>query len=171
MHGYDLKAAFEGDLAPASRLNYGQVYTTLERLNRDGRVTPAVVAGEKHPDRIVYSITDTGREELQEWLDSATDIDLDWRNESFLKVMLAHRLARRSPGDNGLHADPLSVIAAERRAYMDRLSEIQADRAAAEREGKPLAALLLFDLAVMRLEAFYKWLEHCEEALAKEHPP
>jgi DNA-binding PadR family transcriptional regulator len=122
-------------------------------------------------DRIVYSITDSGRQALQTWLDSKTDIDLDWRNESFLKVMLAHQLARRSPGTNGVHVDPLAVLAAERRAYMQKLSEIQADRAEAERAGKPLAALLMFDLAVMRLDAFYKWLEHCEEALAKEGGP
>src|SRR6516165_12797458 len=34
LHGYDLKTAYEGDLVPAAQLNFGQVYTTLDRLHR-----------------------------------------------------------------------------------------------------------------------------------------
>ena len=37
-HGYELKSAYEGDLLPSSNVNFGQVYTTLERLSRDGLV-------------------------------------------------------------------------------------------------------------------------------------
>src|SRR5205823_328639 len=50
LHGYDLKAAYESDLVPAARLNYGQVYTTLDRLHRDGLVVPEVVSQSERPD-------------------------------------------------------------------------------------------------------------------------
>jgi DNA-binding PadR family transcriptional regulator len=158
-HGYALKAAFERDVAPAASLNYGQVYTTLERLERDRLVTPETVAQEKQPDKQVYALTAAGRKELREWLATPTKHDLDLRNETYLKLMLARRL----PG-----ADPLAVVAVERRASFERLHEAAGARARAEREGQPVATLLLLDLAVLRLEAFLKWLDRCEEILAKE---
>ena len=39
-HGYDLKQAFEAKLGDFWSLNFGQVYTTLERLRKDGLVEP-----------------------------------------------------------------------------------------------------------------------------------
>ena len=73
--------------------------------------------------------------------------------------MLAHKLA---------DADPLKVLAVERRAAFARLHEVARARAKAEREGEALQTVLLLDLAALRLEAFLKWLEHCEKVLEKE---
>ncbi len=157
-HGYELKAAFERELAPAGPLNFGQVYTTLDRLERDDLVTPEVVAQHKQPDKKVYALTDAGRAELQEWLSTPSKHDLDLRNETFLKLMLARRLT---------WADPLQVIAVERRACFARLREASAARA--EARGKAgVTDWLLLDLAVLRLEAFLKWLDHCEEELSRK---
>ena len=52
-HGYALKAAFERDVAPRISLNYGQVYTTLARLEEAGMVTPEVVDSLLEGDRIL----------------------------------------------------------------------------------------------------------------------
>lgn len=157
-HGYDLKAAFE-DVAPQTSLNYGQVYATLDRLDRDGLVTPEVVAQEKQPDKKVYALTEAGRKELGTWLATPATHDLDLRNETFLKIVLARRL----PG-----ADPLAVVAVERRAAFDRLHEVMAARAEAEQKNMGIGRLLPLELTVLRLEAFLKWLDRCEETLARE---
>src|SRR5205085_2013126 len=151
-HGYALKAAFERDVAPTASLNFGQVYPTLARLEHDKLVTQ-----EEQPGKQVYALTEAGRKELREWLATpTTKHDLSLRNETFLKLMLARRL----PG-----ADPLAVVAVERRACFERLHEATGARAEAEREGQPVATLLVLELAVLRLEAFLKWLDRCEEAL------
>src|SRR5437870_11237908 len=92
LHGYDLKAAYEEDLVPATQLNYGQVYTTLERLHRDGLVTAELVSQLERPDKKVYALTENGRRELKEWLGGPSRLDLDLRNETYLKMMLARRL-------------------------------------------------------------------------------
>src|SRR5438128_11022545 len=68
LHGYELKAAYEAELVPATQLNYGQVYTTLERLARDGLVAHEVVSQTERPDKKVYALTREGRRALQEWL-------------------------------------------------------------------------------------------------------
>jgi hypothetical protein len=100
-----------------------------------------------------------GRKELREWLATPSGMDLNLRNETFLKLMLARRLRG---------ADPLKVIAVERRASFERLHEALAAKARAEQEPASLQTVLLLDLAALRLEAFLKWLDHCEEALKKE---
>ena len=67
-HGYQLRADFDAATGAAWPLNVGQVYTTLDRLERDG-----LVAQDGDPDaegRIAYRITDDGRRELTSWFRS-----------------------------------------------------------------------------------------------------
>jgi DNA-binding PadR family transcriptional regulator len=178
LHGYGLKAAYEGDLVPGAALNIGQVYPALDKLQAEGHVTAEVVSQSGRPDRKVYTLTDAGRRELEAWLGSPSRPDLDLRNETFLKLMLAWRLSRAAArgdagaaGRNGARpaaavtADPMQVLDAERRACRERLHEVSDRRARAEAEGAAPATLLLLDLAVLRLDAFRQWLDHCEEML------
>ena len=158
LHGYELKSGFE-ELAPTIDLNIGQVYTTLDRLSRDQFVTYEVVNQAERPDKKVYALTDVGRKELREWLATPSAMDLNLRNETFLKLMLARRLRG---------ADPVKVLSVERRASFERLHEVMEAKTRAEQERASLQTLLLLDLAALRLEAFLKWLDHCEEALKKE---
>jgi DNA-binding PadR family transcriptional regulator len=146
-------------LVPAAHLNYGQVYTTLERLAREGLLQHEVVSQTERPDKKVYALTRAGRKELRDWLAAPSALDLDLRNETFLKLMLARKLP---------DADPLKILAVERRAAFARLHEVARARAKAQRDGEALQTVLLLDLAALRLEAFLKWLEHCEQALEKE---
>jgi DNA-binding PadR family transcriptional regulator len=160
LHGYELKATYEAELVPATQLNYGQVYTTLERLARDGLVAHEVVTQSERPDKKVYALTKEGRKELQNWFGAPAHLDLDLRNETFVKLILARHLQ---------NADPLKVLAVERRACLERLHEVTQARARADKEGASLQTALLLDLAVLRLEAFSRWLDRCEEVLRKEH--
>src|SRR5438270_10825090 len=93
LHGYELKAAYEQDLVPASQLNYGQVYTTLERLGRDGLVAHEVVSQTERPDKKVYALTDQGRHELHDGRDNPAPVDRDPRNQAFLSLIRARRRA------------------------------------------------------------------------------
>jgi DNA-binding PadR family transcriptional regulator len=179
LHGYGLKAAYEGELVPGAALNIGQVYPALNRLQAEGHVTAEVVSQSERPDRKVYTLTDAGRRELEAWLGSPSRPDLDLRNETFLKLMLAWRLSRAARGHPGtagrngarpaaaVTADPMQVLDAERRACRERLHEVSDHRARAEAGGAAPATLLLLDLAVLRLNAFRQWLDHCEEMLRR----
>ena len=144
---------------PTSELNVGQVYTTLDRLSRDRLVTYEVVNQAERPDKKVYALTEGGRKELREWLATPSALDLNLRNETFLKLMLARRLRG---------ADPLKVLDVQRRASFERLHEVTQAKARAKEEGAPVHTCLLLDLAALQLEAFLKWLERCEDLLKKE---
>ena len=118
-----------------------------------------VVSQTERPDKKVYALTGEGRKELHAWLETPARLDLDLRNETFLKLILARRLA---------DANPLTVLAVERRACFARLHEVTQTKACAQLERASLQTILLLDLAILRLEAFLKWLERCEEVLKKE---
>jgi DNA-binding PadR family transcriptional regulator len=158
VHGYELKAACE-ELVPASPLNFGQVYTTLDRLERDGLVAHEVVNQPERPDRKVFALTAQGRRLLQEWLSTPSPPETNPRHETALKVMLARRLE---------HADPIKVVSSERRAAFERLREASQERVKARKEKAPLATVMFLDLTVLQLEAFLKWLDRCEELLREE---
>ena len=66
-HGYQLKTAFEHRTGGSWDVNIGQVYTTLQRLQRDGLIEDAEAGGDDHDDRRSYRITETGRVQLEAW--------------------------------------------------------------------------------------------------------
>ncbi len=63
-HGYQLKVEFDRATGEAWPLNFGQVYTTLQRLDKAGLVE--AVGSEN--DKNLYSITDAGRADIDQWL-------------------------------------------------------------------------------------------------------
>ncbi len=154
-HGYDLRATYQDDLVRAGKLNIGQVYTTLDRLERDGFVEHERVVGAEGRDKKVYALTAHGRAELDRWIAGPSPMPLDLRNEVFLKIAIARRIEG---------VDPQDVIERERRACFERLHEVTQARARAQ--GVAVEDELLLDLAVLRLKAFLKWLDHCEEKLS-----
>ena len=62
MYGYQLRQEFEARTGGTWPLNIGQVYTTLNRLQRDGLV---VEAGVRSDGSTVYGLTDAGRDVLR----------------------------------------------------------------------------------------------------------
>ncbi|MHC4339328.1 MAG: PadR family transcriptional regulator [Planctomycetota bacterium] len=159
LHGYELRSAYQEHLVPHAELNIGQVYTTLDRLERDGLVAHERVSQTERPDKKVYGLTEQGREEFQRWLSTPAPIGLDLRNEAFLKVGLSRKLGG---------VDAAGVVATERRAVFERLAEVSHAKAQAERDGEPLAKVMLLELAELRLEAFLNWLERCVERIGEE---
>ncbi len=161
-HGYELKTLYEDQLAPTVKLNFGQVYPALERLERDGWVEHDVVSQQERPDKKVFALTKAGKQQLRVWIETPSAPSIDARNETFVKLMLARRLGR---------AVAMEALKTEKRACFNRLHELTQARARAKEEDKPVQAILLLDLAVLRLEAFMKWLEKYDEAVRQEGQP
>ena len=152
-HGYELKLALEqrfGSVLPP--LNAGQVYTTLARLERDGRVKGSDVPDDTRQKR-VYELTPAGREALEEWVATPTT-GTRLRDEFFMKLVLA--------GLTGV-ADPRSLIERQRREYLQALRDL----AVAAPNGNAVSSLLV-EGAALHLEADLKWLDLCEERLIQE---
>ncbi|MFO7249701.1 MAG: PadR family transcriptional regulator [Actinomycetes bacterium] len=154
-HGYQLRVEFESATGTTRPLNIGQVYTTLTRLERDGLVTQ----GEQDEQgRVVYSITEAGRRELERWF--ATPVVPADRPRDELVVKLA--MAVTTPG-----VDARAVIRRQRTATMRRLQELTRAKRDGERTGgHGTAYRLVLDSLIFQAEAEQRWLDHCEALLA-----
>ena len=86
-YGYQLRQEFNRRTDSVWPLNVGQVYTTLDRLERDGLVEQREPDAEGH---LRYAITAAGRAEVEAWL--ATPVLRAERDELAVKVALARTL-------------------------------------------------------------------------------
>ena len=150
-HGYQLKVDFEARTGGIWSLNVGQVYTTLERLARDGRVV-AVDGGDTN--QRTYRITEDGRREVKQWLTSSPSDGDPPRDELIMKVLLAMGRSRE---------EAASVIDDQRGALLVALQ--MGRRQQRRRSDDDAAARLAHDALLSRLEADVAWLDRCEELL------
>lgn len=149
-YGYQLRAAFEERTGSTWPLNVGQVYTTLSRLERDGFVEPA---GEEE-GRVLYRVTDAGRDEVAAWFIRPVVRTQPARDELAIKLALAVSV----PG-----VDVGAVVQQQRTASMKSLQ----DYTRLKRQGADLAWALVLDSLIFQTEAEIRWLDHCEASLRR----
>ena len=153
MHGYQLRSEFDAATGATWPLNIGQVYTTLNRLERDGLVEPV---GEAEQGRVVYRITDKGHTELAEWFEAPVAREGRPRDELAIKLALALTTPE---------IDVHRVIQVQRTASLRSLQELTKLKANAD----PIADaawLLVLESMIFQSEAEVRWLDHCETRIA-----
>ncbi len=69
-HGYGLRKLILHRLAHFRKINEGQLYTELAKMEKEGLTEHEVQVPEKGPARKLIHITPRGREAFQAWLDS-----------------------------------------------------------------------------------------------------
>jgi len=122
------------------------VYTTLQRLERDGLVESDGSADEG-PQK-GFRITPGGAQELTEWLRTPPDLSSPPRDELVMKVLVALRI----PGVN-VH----DVIQAHRRylvELMQQWTRLKEDEAEFD-----LGLALVVDAELFRLDSVIRWLD------------
>jgi DNA-binding PadR family transcriptional regulator len=142
-HGFDLKRQYDALLGQEHELKYGQVYSTLQRLERDGLAAGVGLEAGAGADRKVYAITPTGVTELDHWLATPSPAT-SRRGDVFTRVVLA--LVSGRPADR--------VLDAHRRVYLDRMRALTAARG-----GSDAIARLAADFEIAHLEADLSWIE------------
>lgn len=95
MSGYDIKKTIEISLSNFWQEGYGQIYPMLKRLADEGLAERSVIRQEGKPDRNVYTITDAGRDVLQQWFTEPVEYQAG-RNELLLKLFFGRQAARES---------------------------------------------------------------------------
>lgn len=156
MYGYQLRAEFEQRTGSTWPLNVGQVYTTLNRLERDGLVEGRGEDGDGH---VVYAVTPSGRTEVATWFGSPVPRTQPPREELAIKLALAVTV----PG-----VDVGAVIQQQRSATMAALQDYtRLKRRAGGNEPGELAWGLVLDSLVFSAEAEIRWLDHCEARLRR----
>lgn len=152
-YGLQLRQEFEARTGDVWPLNVGQVYTTLQRLERDGLVESD--AGDDGPQRH-FRITAEGLDELTEWLRTPPDLSSPPRDELVIKVLVALQV----PG-----VDVHQVIQVHRR-YVVQLMQ-QWTRLKEDAAGDDLAFALVVDAELFRLDSVIRWLDAADGRLRR----
>jgi DNA-binding PadR family transcriptional regulator len=155
-HGYDLKRDYDAFFGRGKPLPFGQVYSTLGRLARDGKVVAADTEPGAGPDRKRYVITEEGVSEIESWLAEPVPPEPHLQTVLFVKVVLALMSGRSAQ-------DYLDLQRAAHMARMRDLTEL--------RRSSSLVDALLADHALFHVEADLRWIDLTESrlaALAKE---
>jgi DNA-binding PadR family transcriptional regulator len=143
-HGYDLKRDYDAYFGRGKQLPFGQVYATLGRLARDGKVVAGDAEPGEGPERKRYAITDSGRTEVDEWLAEPVVPEPHLQTVLFAKVTLALMLGKQAS----------AYLDAQRAAHIRRMQELTEIK----RSG-PLVDTLLADHALFHLEADLRWID------------
>jgi DNA-binding PadR family transcriptional regulator len=147
-HGYDLKRTHDLHLPRAKPLAFGQVYTTLTRLARDGLVAPAGQDQAGGPERTSYALTEAGHQALQRWLSQVEPPAPHVASALLAKVVVALLTADTDRAR--------AYLVAQRQAHTARLRELTAIKTdPAASIGDVIAA----DFAIAHLDADLRWLQ------------
>ncbi|MEU3598881.1 PadR family transcriptional regulator [Streptomyces sp. NPDC006798] len=163
-YGSQLRTEFEARTGSTWPLNVGQVYTTLNRLERDGMVAQH---GADEAGHALYVITEPGRRELKVWFEAPVDRTSPPRDELSIKLAMAIG----APG-----VDVRQVIQAQRhhtvkamqdytRLKVQALAAIENGDGSSERDD--IAWLLVLEQLIFQTEAEARWLDHSESRLVR----
>ena len=147
LHGYEVKNRFEAMLGGTWEVNIGQVYTTLQRLERDGLAQPVGERGDR--GKLLYKLSAAGHRALDEWLAQPDSGPQQLHEDIYVKLLLATRLANGELGP---------LLARQKRAYLQRLRDLNQLGDRARRDGRNDLARLVRG-ALLHTEADLKWVD------------
>jgi DNA-binding PadR family transcriptional regulator len=152
-YGLQLREEFEARTGEVWPLNVGQVYTTLQRLERDELVESE---GPDEGPQKAFQITERGAAELAHWLRTPPDLSSPPRDELVMKVLVAIRL----PGTD------VHEVVQEHRRYLVQLMQQWTRIKEGGAEGD-LSLALAVDAELFRLDSVVRWLDAVDARLKR----
>jgi DNA-binding PadR family transcriptional regulator len=151
-HGYELRRSFDERFAGGRPLRSGQVYSTLGRLERDGRVDE--VGGEQGPgpERRLYAITKAGIAELERWLTEPEAPEPYLQSVVYAKVVVALSSGRSAQ----------AVLDAQRDRHVAEMRALTRAK-----EHADIAGVIRADFALLHLDADIRWIDLTLARLAR----
>jgi DNA-binding PadR family transcriptional regulator len=154
-YGWKLRQDFEARTGEVWPVN-GQVYTTLQRLERDGLIETDEAEMEGAQRR--FQLTGGGRDELARWLQTPPDLSAPVREDLVIKVMVALGLA---------DVDAPALLQRHRRHLVEVMREYARVKDSAPGD---LNLAMVADAEVFRLDAQVRWLDSVESRIAGAGP-
>lgn len=146
-YGYELKKMYDSLFGRDKPILPGQIYSTLSRLERDGKVEEVDSAAEKSagPSRVKYQITDKGSEYFEQWLREPETVNPHLQTTMYFKIVLALMNNR----------DANKFLDSQRHSHIAEMRELTKKRNATD----DLATTLLIDNTIFHIEADLRWIE------------
>ena len=153
-YGLQLRQEFESRTGEVWPLNVGQVYTTLQRLERDGFVESEGSGGPQN----VVTITPSGAEELAAWLRTPAQVMPPPRDELVIKVLVATRV---------LGVEVSEVLQVHRRHMVEAMQQYTHVKSEMAEDDVELG--LIVDAELFRMESVVRWIDAADVRL-KQYP-
>ncbi|MGQ0777814.1 MAG: PadR family transcriptional regulator [Pseudonocardiales bacterium] len=153
-HGYEIKHEYDAWFPDSKPLAFGQVYSTLGRLARDGLVHVMETRQDGAPERTVYALTDQGQDHLRAWLTEPAPAEGTSAEEIVRKTVAALRTG----------TDTAGFLTRQRASHLRRMHELQR-----QPPGRDPASRLAREHTLARLDADLRWLDMAAELTRREH--
>ncbi|MCD5351422.1 PadR family transcriptional regulator [Kineosporia mesophila] len=163
-HGYDLKRTHDEWFAGLRPLAFGQVYSTLARLQRDDLIEIAQTEIGDGPERTVYELTEPGRARARDWLAEPIDPGVTGgvpADELIRKTLAAYRL----------HADPGGLMSRQRATHLRAMRALEPAPGETDHSAAALGRTGVRDLQRLHLDADLRWLDLTGERIRRLPAP
>lgn len=154
-HGYDLVERFRSpdQLGRIWTMSTSQIYAVLKRLEQEDAITGQQISAEDAPARVVYTVTNTGYEQLETWLhEPQPSTSIHRIRVMFLsRLYIAHLLGM--PGEK-IIKNQKSVCENQRQILWDERQNVSSD-----------IEKLTLDFVIRQLDSAISWLEQCPSIL------
>jgi len=151
-HGYQLDQTLGEVFGMIWKAGQTKLYVTLSNLEKEGLLRIEMERQENRPDRKVYHLTQSGREEFLEWVEGPVRSLQAARVELIAKLRFYHWL--------GL-PDPDKLIQVQEEILQIMINEWQADRM---REEDPFLRQV-YDFRIHQAQFIIHWLADFQEAI------
>jgi PadR family transcriptional regulator, regulatory protein AphA len=168
LSGYDLKKVFDNSVRHFWPADQSQIYRTLTRLTEHGWVEMLVIEQTERPDRKVYHITETGREEFLHWLAGPTPIP-DPRSAALIQVFFMGQMT-----DETILAkftDYAHTVRTILKGYEQLSRELAASMPDLTSKREHYFWFLTLDLGIRSMQAHLAWAENVIEQLKNGDVP
>lgn len=158
-YGYELRAEFDRRTGARWPLNVGQVYKSLDRLERDELVTKSPKTdAEGH---VFYEATTAGLESAKAWLSSSGAVPTRARDDLAIKLAIAVTLP---------DVDIEALLREQRSAAMQHLQKLTRESVRdAVQSAQDLAARIVSDAVIIEAETQLRWLDQVTERIRDAH--
>ena len=162
MTGYEIDTAFKDSLSYFWNAQTSQIYRELQTIKKNGWATDEVVVQTSKPDKKVFSITQSGKEELNRWL-VEDNTEFTTRIPILMKTFFR---GERSIDENIEYFTQLADMG------MNFLTQFQNEPPKVADYSKnlqnPMKAIywkMTVEFGVMYIQMYFNWVQKCKKEL------
>ena len=156
--GYDLKKDFETEIGEFWSVKHSQIYLELKRLENAGEIKSTTGFYGNKIEKTYYEITNKGKEHLEDWLKSYTDILSVNKDEFVLKLYFIKN--RQDPRLTDLLQEQYRLRSKKLEHLKERMKFVFPTK---ESKNDNFGHYLILDHAIRREQEYVNWLEEILE--------